>query len=56
MRSRGPSIEEVGGELLEGQIFNVFTLREDRIVCIKGYRRRNEALRAGGVAAEVGRH
>jgi ketosteroid isomerase-like protein len=28
MGARGPSITEVGGEPLEGQIFNVFTLRE----------------------------
>jgi ketosteroid isomerase-like protein len=47
---REPSISEVGGEPLEGQIFNVFTLRDGRIVRIDDYRRRGEALAAAGVA------
>jgi ketosteroid isomerase-like protein len=51
--ARGPSIGAVGGEPLEGQIFNVFTLRDGRIVRIDDYRRRNEALTAAGVAADV---
>lgn len=46
---RGQSISEVGGEPLEGQIFNVFTLRDGRIVRIDDYRRRGEALAAAGV-------
>jgi ketosteroid isomerase-like protein len=54
--ARGPSIGEVGGEPLEGQIFNVFTLRDGRIVRIHDYRRRNEALTAAGVPADVGWH
>jgi len=53
-RARGPSISEVGGEPLEGQIFNIFTLRDGRIVRIDDYRRRGEALAAAGVAADVG--
>jgi hypothetical protein len=34
MGARGPSITEVAGEPLGGQIFNVFTLRDARIVRI----------------------
>jgi len=52
--ARGPSIGDVRGELLEGQIFNVFTLRERRIVRIDDYRRRSEALSAAGVSADAG--
>jgi ketosteroid isomerase-like protein len=54
MGARGPSITEVGGEPLEGQIFNVFTLRDSRIVRIDDYRRRTEALSAAGIAADAG--
>ncbi len=32
MGVRGPALDEVGGEPLEGQIFNVFTLTDGRIV------------------------
>ena len=52
--ARGPSMTEVGGEPLGGQIFNVFTLRNGRIVRIDDYRSRTEALAAAGVAEEVG--
>jgi ketosteroid isomerase-like protein len=54
MGARGPSITEVGAEPLEGQIFNVFTLRDGRIVRIDDYRRRIEALSAAGIAADAG--
>jgi ketosteroid isomerase-like protein len=54
MGARGPSITEVGDEPLEGQIFNVFTLRDGRIVRIDDYRRRTEALSAAGIAADAG--
>jgi len=54
MGARGPSITEVGGEPLEGQIFNVFTLRDGRIVRIDDYRRRAEALSAAGIPADAG--
>src|SRR5262249_3359985 len=37
--ARGPSIDAVEDEPLEGQIFNVFTLRDGRIVRIDDYRR-----------------
>jgi hypothetical protein len=36
----------VGGEPLEGQIFNLFTLHDGKIVRIDDYRRRGEALAA----------
>ena len=48
--ARGPSITEVGGEPLEGQIFNVYTLRDGRIAEIHDYRLRSEALAAAGAA------
>ena len=51
---RGPTLTEVAGEPLEGQIFNVFTLRDGRIVRIDDYRRRSEALAAAGLDADVG--
>ena len=49
--ARGPSITEVGGEPLDGQIFNVYTFRDGRIAEIHDYRLRGEALAAAGVAA-----
>jgi ketosteroid isomerase-like protein len=52
--ARGPSISEIAGEPLEGQIFNVFTLHRGRIVRIDDYRRRAEALVAAGVAEDAG--
>ena len=51
---RGPSITEIAGEPLEGQILNVFTLRDGRIVHIHDYRRRPEALVAAGLSEETG--
>jgi ketosteroid isomerase-like protein len=51
--ARGPSMTEVGGEPLGGQIFNVFTLRDGRIVRIDDYRSRTEALAAAGVTDDV---
>jgi ketosteroid isomerase-like protein len=54
MGARGPSLTAVGGEPLEGQIFNVFTLRDGRIVSIDDYRYRSEALAAAGIAVDPG--
>src|SRR5207247_8157329 len=54
--ARGSSITEVGGESIGGQIFNVFTLRDGRIVRIDDYRRRGEALTAAGVEGDAGWH
>ena len=56
MGSRDPSLTEVGGEPLDGQIFNVFTLRDGRITRIDDYRRRSEALSAAGIAGDAGWH
>jgi limonene-1,2-epoxide hydrolase len=44
-----PGLAEVGGEDLEGQLFNVFRVREGRIVAVADYALRNEALQAAGV-------
>ena len=46
MGVRGPSLDEVGGEPLDGQIFNVFTLSNGKIARIEDYRLRAEALKA----------
>ncbi len=50
--ARGPNIGPEEEPL--GQIFNVFTLRDGRIVRIDDYRGRSEALDAAGVAGDVG--
>ena len=49
--ARGPNIGLEEEPL--GQIFNVFTLREGRIVRIDDYRDRGEALTAAGVAKDA---
>jgi hypothetical protein len=54
MGARCPSITKVGDEALEGQIFNVFTLRDGRIVRIDDFRGRSEALAAAGASADQG--
>ena len=54
MGARGPAVDELAGEPLDGQIFNVFTLRDGRIVRIDDYRCRAEALAAAGVARDAG--
>jgi len=48
--ARGPNIGPEKEPL--GQIFNVFTLRDGRIVRIDDYRGRGEALEAAGVAGD----
>jgi hypothetical protein len=54
MGVRGPSLDEVGGEPLGGQIFNVFTLRNGKIVRIEDYRLRAEALKAAEADEDSG--
>jgi ketosteroid isomerase-like protein len=54
MSVRGSSIDEVGGESLDGQIFNVFTLRNGRIVRIEDYRSQAPALDSAGVHGDPG--
>ena len=43
-----PGLTEVGGENLEGQHFNVFRVREGRIVAVADYSLRDDALQAAG--------
>jgi ketosteroid isomerase-like protein len=50
--ARGPNIGLEEEPL--GQIFNVFVLRDGRIVRIDDYRGRSEALEAAGVDEDVG--
>jgi ketosteroid isomerase-like protein len=45
---RSTQLREVGGVPLEGQIFQVFTLREGAIVRVDEYERRGDALAAAG--------
>jgi hypothetical protein len=45
---RSTQLQEVGGVLLGGQIFQVFTLRDGVIVRVDEYERRSEALAAAG--------
>jgi hypothetical protein len=45
---RSTQLQEVGGVPLGGQIFQVFTLREDIIIRADEYERRGEALAATG--------
>jgi ketosteroid isomerase-like protein len=43
-----PGLTEVGGEDLEGQLFNVFRVRDGRIVAVADYALRDDALQAAG--------
>jgi hypothetical protein len=52
--ARGPSMTEVGGEPIDGQVYNVFTLADGQITRIDDYRHRSEALAAAGIAADAG--
>jgi ketosteroid isomerase-like protein len=47
---RTPELQEVAGVQLHGQVFNVITLRDGKIVHIHDYARREEAVRAAGAA------
>ena len=48
---RSPDLREIGGVPIPGQLFNVFELRDGRIVAIQDHVRREDALRAAGAAA-----
>ena len=50
-----PGLTEVGGEELEGQLFNVFRVREGRIVAVADYVLRDEALQAACATAPAWR-
>lgn len=54
MGVRGPAIDRIDDEELGGQIFNVFTLRNGRIVRIEDQRLRAEALRSAGMRNDSG--
>ena len=49
---RNPELQEVAGVQFRGQVFNVITLREGRIVHIQDYTRREDALKAAGAAEQ----
>ena len=53
LAARGPAIDAVENDPLEGQIFNVFTLQNGRVVRIEDYGGRMEALAAAGVVEHV---
>jgi limonene-1,2-epoxide hydrolase len=50
-----PGLTEVGGEALEGQLFNVFRVQEGRIVAVVDYAQRDDALQAAGATAPAWR-
>jgi limonene-1,2-epoxide hydrolase len=50
-----PGLSEIGGVPLHGQIFNVFRIRDGRIVEVVDYARRDEALAAAGAQAPAWR-
>jgi len=54
MGVRGPAIDWIDAEALGGQIFNVFTLSNGRIVRIEDHRLRAEALRSAGLDDDSG--
>jgi limonene-1,2-epoxide hydrolase len=48
---RSPDLDEIGDVPLDGQLFNVFTLRDGRIAAIQDYAKRADALLAAGAQA-----
>ena len=48
---RSPELTEIGDVPLDGQLFNVFTLRNGRIAFIQDYARRRDALAAADAQA-----
>ncbi len=49
---RSTQLQEIGGVPLGGQIFQVFTLHDGRIVRVEEYTRRREALEAAGAEGQ----
>ena len=45
---RNPELQEIAGVQFHGQVFNVITLRDGKIVQIEDYTRRGDALKAAG--------
>ena len=52
---RSPELTKLSDVSLEGQLFNVFGLRNSRIVSIQDYARRGDALAAADAQAPAGR-
>ncbi len=50
-----PGLSEIRGEDLGGQLFNVFRVRDGRIVAVADYALRDEALEAAGATAPAWR-
>lgn len=50
---RGPQFDQVGGVEFGGQIFNVFTLHEEKIVHIRDYRTRADAIATAGLNGQA---
>ena len=48
---RSPELTDIGDVPLEGQLFNVFAVRNGRIACIQDYARRGDALAAADAQA-----
>jgi ketosteroid isomerase-like protein len=48
---RSPELDEIGEVPLDGQLFNVFSVRAGRISSIQDYARRADALSAAGAEA-----
>jgi ketosteroid isomerase-like protein len=48
---RSHELTEIGDVPLEGQLFNVFTVRNERIAAIQDYAKRGDALIAAGAEA-----
>jgi len=45
---RNPELREIAGVQFHGQVFNVITLRDGKILHIEDYTRRGDALKAAG--------
>jgi len=47
---RSPELDAIGDVQLDGRLFNVFTVHDERIASIQDYATRAEAIRAAGAA------
>jgi ketosteroid isomerase-like protein len=53
---RSPQLEELAGVTLKGQLFNVLTIRDRRIVQVRDFALRDEALGAAGLRTHITWH
>jgi ketosteroid isomerase-like protein len=51
---RSADLEEIAGVKLNGQLFNVFTIRDQRIVRVRDFALRRDALEAAGLDGVAG--